>query len=119
MEGITIIETLQVPILGTSTLIFGIVVMGGFCLLEILFCMKLYKSVIKRSSKIALLLVSLAAGGLFIWTTYHMVIDNNTYKEEYIVSIDDSVSFNEFVDNYEILHTYADSKYRVCKKEVK
>ena len=116
MNGITIIEehlcrALELPAL----IFFGIFVtllIGGVLSLY----MTMYKTTaVSKSSKIILIVCSII---LIIMYAVFWVVQVNRYNNthtEYTITIDDSVSFNDFNEKYEVISING-NEYRVVEK---
>ena len=113
MKGITIIEEHLCRVVDTPSLIgLGIAVTllcGGIIALY----GWLYKSdTISKSSKIMIRCCSVVVVIVYVALWAVLICKYNTTHMEYTVTIDDSVSFNDFYEKYEIVSVDGD-RYRV------
>ena len=114
MDGITILSEHFCRGVELSGLIIGgifITIIVVFGLLYIRYILKDLSGVIKNIT--TLFYVILVA--LYIHQIWGLISSHNTTHTEYTITIDDSVSFNDFFNKYEILKVDGDI-YRVIEK---
>lgn len=117
MNGITIIKehlcrVVEMPaLIGTG--IFITLLIGGALLLY-RFAYK--HDLTDKQGKIATIICSILLSVMYIVTWVVQISNYNTTHMEYTVTVDDSVSFNDFHAKYEIISINGD-EYRVVEKQ--
>lgn len=116
MNGITIVEEHLCRVVELPSLI-GIGIFMSLLIVGVLALYRLaYKNSTKdKSTKILTWCCSIFLVILYIATWGHQICMYNKTHMEYTVTIDDSVSFNDFHAKYEIV-SVTGNKYRVLEK---
>ena len=116
MEGITIIEehfcrVVEITQLITICVFFTLLCVGILALYQFI-----YKNTENNFNKKLSIVCSVLVVILCIALWTHQIYNYNKTHFEYTIEVDDSVSFNDFFDRYEIVSVDGD-KYRVKEIE--
>ena len=115
MDGITIIAEHICRVIGFGELI------GTGILVTLLICGGLFlyrfvhKTSTRKETKKITIVCSVLLIAMYIWFWAFQIDKYNTTHMEYTVTVDDSVSFNDFHKRYEIVSING-NEYRVIKK---
>ena len=112
MEGITIVEKHLCRVVELQQLITICVFFTLLCIGVLALYRFIYKDTDSNANKRLAIVCSIGIVILCIVLWIHQIYNYNKTHFEYTIEVDDSVSFNDFFDKYEIVSVDGD-RYRV------
>lgn len=103
MSGITIIAEHIYREATIPIILFVGIMLGALCIVETVLCKKLFIMSKHKISKVFCALFPIACITLSLVVMRGVFQQYNTFHVQYTITVDDTVGFNEFFDNFRII----------------